>query len=301
MNQADKKRPRPAQLNVLMLVLIIAVLVLTAIIVGILYHGVSQPPVQPALGVLRLSLNSYGNHTPEYDARILAARPQYVVDNPPHGLYGEMHGYDVPSLLRNISGYQAAGIKVIGYLTGGYEGSGSASNLTSSWYSLDMNQKLIRNMAELDHVDGIFIDECSAFPSPTAKQYLKSLTSLIHSYGLLAWGNAGQDNFDPWFFTEGDFDLMQSTENWHGQNLSPVQKQWGYRISVTGYSPAYTASDAFRLTLDAWKKGIAYCYISQVDYWDIAPWFEDYVTLLKVNQQEYMEQVFLSGSSGNKK
>jgi hypothetical protein len=226
-------------------------------------------------------LVSYGNHNAEYDARILKIHPRYVIDNPPHGLYGEMDGYNGTWLLRGIAQFQSAGIRVIGYLTAGYEGKGRADNQDPRWYSLDLNKKLITNMAALDHVDGVFIDECSDYPDAGSKAYLKALTDLAHHYGLITWGNVGVDQFDSWYFTEGGFDLMQSSEEWVGQELSSVQKEYGSRISVTGFKASYSLEDAIRLTLDAWKKGIAYCYINTVEYTAIAPWFEQYAAKIK--------------------
>ena len=232
-----------------------------------------------------MNMKSYGNHNAAYDARILSIRPQYVIDNPPHGLYGEMESpqYTASWLLQNVAGYQAAGIKVIGYITSGYEGKGGDDGYATKWYSLDMQKKLITNMATIDHVDGVFIDECSEQPGTASKTYLKALTDLAHSYGLITWGNTGVDQFDEWFFTEGGFDYMQSSESWRGQALSSVQKKWGSRISVTGFNSSYTANDALRLTLDAWNKGLAYCYINTVEYVAIAPWFEQYAQMLRDN------------------
>jgi hypothetical protein len=230
-----------------------------------------------------LFLMSYGNHDEEYDARIIKLRPEYVIDNPPHGLYGEMEDppYSASWLLQNITAYQSAGIKVIGYISSGYEGNAGADSYDLKWYSLDMNKKLITNMAAIDRVNGVFIDECSDYPNASSKAYLKTLTDLAHSYSLITWGNVGVDDFDSWYFTDGGFDLMQSSEAWDGQALSPVQKAYGYRISVTGYNTRYTVEDAVSLTLDAWKKGIAYCYINTAEYTSIAPWFELYADKIK--------------------
>jgi hypothetical protein len=234
-------------------------------------------------------MKSYGNHSPEYDARVLAIRPQFVIDNPPHGLWGEKSGYNNRELLQNVADYQAAGIKVIGYITAGYETKGSESGMEKRYYTLEMNTKLIKNMAELDHVDGVFIDECTAFPNSASKDYLKELTTFARSFGLITWGNTGENNFDPWFFTDGGFDYMQSTEDWHGQPLTRVQSEWGSRISVTGFRSTYTVSDAFALTVDAWKKGIAFCYINSDEYTVIAPWFEEYSAMLRSYQNSMAE------------
>lgn len=258
-------------------------------------------------GTVHLNMKSYGNHNEDvysdtlgwinYDERILAIRPEYVIDNPPHGLYGEMleqqrhEGYTYEWLLQNVAEYQAAGIKVIGYISGGYEGgigSGTPGDgYDPYWYELETNKMLIRNMAELDHVDGVFIDECSAWPSAESKAYLAELASYARSFGLIVWGNTGVNQFDDWYFTSGHFDFMQSSEDWRGQELSQVQQDWGHRISVTGFRSSYTAQEAYDLTIDAWEKGIAYCYINDAEYATIAPWFEEYIAMLRDYEQEH--------------
>lgn len=234
--------------------------------------------------LLQLPVFFYGAHTPAVDSRIIAMRPQYAVINSLHGLWGEIYSGDT---LRDAAAYQAAGIKVIGYLTSGYEGKGSAGQIEPQWYTLEMNQKLIKNMAEIDHLDGVFIDECTPFPDHNAQIYLKTLTDLAHRYGLITWGNVGLAQFDRWFFTQGGFDLMQSDETWQGQELSPVQQDWGYRISVTGSNPAYTAQDAYNLTTNAWRKGLPYCYISSTGYESLPDWFEEYIYLLQKYLADY--------------
>jgi len=201
-----------------------------------------------------------------------------VIINTPQGLWTQISNY---SVFQRITAYKAAGIKVIGYITAGYEGHGSKGNISPEWYTLKMNQQLIKNMAEIDGVDGVFIDECSAFPDESSKIYLKTLSDLAHSYALITWGNVGQAEFDSWYFTRGGFDMMHSNEDWKGQPLSPVQRNWSRRISVTGSSPEYTVKDAFNLTVKAWQMGFAYCYISNTGYDSIPSWFEEYTKLLR--------------------
>jgi len=244
-------------------------------------------PVDPS-GTLRMNMKSYGNHNAAYDARILTIKPQYVIDNPPHGLYGQMDyeqyggSYaDFTYLLQNIAGYHAAGIKIIGYISGGYEGAGGDDGYATKWYSLATNKMLITNMATLDHVDGVFIDEVSEQPTTAQKTYLKALSDHARSYGLIVWMNTGVDQFNEWLFTVAD--LMQATEAWKGvgQSLSAVETAWGSRISVTGHKSTYTAQQAYDLTINAWQRGIAYCYINTTEYTSIAPWFETYAAMLR--------------------
>ncbi|MBE0480240.1 MAG: hypothetical protein IBX68_04610 [Dehalococcoidia bacterium] len=231
--------------------------------------------------IVPINLIYYGVHNKAEDSLILRIRPEYAVVNTRHGLWGEKKGLDECYFLQSISEYQSAGIKVIGYISAGYEGKDTTGSIDQEWYSLETNKRFILNMATADRVDGVFIDECSAFPGPESKAYLKELADLAHTLGLIVWGNVGTDDFDPWFFTEGGFDLIHSSESWDGQDLSQVQMKWGHRISVSGYDPEYIAKDAADLTLNAWSKGIAYCYVSDADYASLSPWVEEYVSLLR--------------------
>jgi hypothetical protein len=238
--------------------------------------------IEPPEGVVPLAIIYYGKATPTVSSTILNVRPQYFISNPAHGLWGHISGHG-QAVFQDLSAFKAAGIKIIGYITAGYEGKHSAGNVDKKWYTLEMNRKLIQDMAEIDHVDGVFIDECTNFPDEKDKAYLQELTTFAHSYGLITWGNVGTNNFDPWFFTDGGFDLVHSTENWRGQNLNKLQFDWSHRISVTGFNPKYTSQDAFNMTVNAQQQGLAYCYITddRVGYNSLPSWLEKYVDLLK--------------------
>ncbi len=258
--------------------------------------------MEPAEGVAPLAIIYYGDATPTAISTILKVRPQYFICNPSHGLWGEITAHS-PKVVQDLSSFKTAGIKVIGYITSGYEGKHSAGNINKKWYTLEINQKLIQDMAEIDHVDGVFIDECSNFPDEKDKAYLKELTPFAHSYGLITWGNVGMNNFDPWFFTDGGFDMVHSTENWRGQNLNKLQLDWSYRISVTGFSSEYTSQDAFNMTVNAWRKGLAYCYITNdhVGYNSLPAWLDQYVDLIKqykLSPEEYQPPPEMGNTTG---
>ena len=162
-----------------------------------------------------MNMKSYGNHSASYDARIESIRPEYVIDNPLNGPYGKLYGGGSWLLQPDtIARWQSLGIKVIGYITAGYEGDGTEGGEPVSFSELEFNKQCIRDMAQIDGVDGVFIDECSPYPENNSRRsnYLTELTSLAHSLGLITWGNTGLDSFSSWFFTDGGFDLMQSSE-----------------------------------------------------------------------------------------
>lgn len=244
----------------------------------------SNLKASPHSDLTRLNLVYYGPHDPVSESRILNVRPEYLIDNTAHGLWGEVTP-DNPALLRDTAPYRAAGIRIIGYITSGYEGRGSQGPLESSWYTLTANKRFISDMAEKDGVAGVFIDECTAFPSTAAGEYLHELASFAHERGLMVWGNAGAADFDGWYFTGAGFDMMNSSENWADQRLNKVYKKWGNRISVTGYNPNATARNACDMTMAAWRKGLAYCYMSNVAYTGLPTWVEEYAALLRAGRQ----------------
>ena len=244
-------------------------------------RAVVYPPVVDDNNNVRLNIIYYGKHTPEIDSLIQSVGPQYLIGNSAHGLWGEVYGYSTWWLLQDVTGFQQTGIKVIGYLTSGYEGTGSGSGIELKWYTLEMNKKLITNMAREDGVDGIFIDECSSYPDEQSKKYLKELSGLAHSYGFIVWGNVGHDDFDDWFFTDGGFDMMNASESWRGQSLTPVQQKWGDKISVTGFYDGSNVEDVYLLIKEAWDEGLAYAYITGDAYARLPSWIEQLAESLR--------------------
>jgi hypothetical protein len=195
------------------------------------------------------------------------------VANTGHGLWAEVNGRDTEGLLEGVRALQEAGIRVLGYLTSGYGGKGSSGALDPQWCTLETNQRLARNMASLDGVDGVFIDECSAHPDDGEKAYYRQLACSARSHGLTVWGNAGLNDFDPWYFTDGEFDFMNSTELWDGQEVTPLQSDWGWRMSVIALGPEHDLGEALRLTTEAYRQGLAYCYVT-TSYLQLPPWTE---------------------------
>lgn len=251
-----------------------------------------EPTVTPKPPVIEPEKESigmiiyYGSHNASIDKRILEASPEYLIANTSHGLWSELTGKD---FFPTMNLYKDSGIKIIGYITSGYEGKGSGGQIIPEWYSLETNRRLIKNMAEFDMIDGIFIDECSAFPDAASREYLTELTCYARSLGLMTWGNVGVAHFDTWYFTGGCFDMMHANENWNGQNLTQVQQAYGDRISVTGLHANLSASEVYALTKDAVAKGLAYCYIS-TSYSSLPAWFEQYVALTKVAPQTLLTE-----------
>jgi len=146
----------------------------------------------------RMHIFSYGGHTAEYDALLLATVPKYLIDNTAHSFWGEYTGnYSSPALLQNVQGMKDAGMIVIGYTTGAYEGSFSGGpNDKPYLFTVEAVKQQIYNMIVLDGCDGVFIDECSPYPAAGSqkRQYLKALADYAHSLGGLIWFNVGMND-----------------------------------------------------------------------------------------------------------
>ena len=226
--------------------------------------------------MVKLNLIYYGIHNNEVEQQILNVCPEFLISNTMHGLWGAIFGEDTNWLLHDVTAYNEAQIKVIGYITGGYEGRRSTGGIDPFWYSLEKNMGYITNMAVIDQVDGIFIDECTAMPDGPSKNYLQALTEHAHSHGLITWGNVGVDSFDPWYLTDGGFDFIHSTEAWCDKDLTSVQSIYGKRLSVAGLMTSTTTlEEAVHLTIRALQKGIAYCYITPA-YTMLPEWLVNY-------------------------
>jgi hypothetical protein len=251
---------------------------------------------------LKMTLVEQSNHAADstsdllgsvpYDLRLFYIKPEIILANTPHGLYGEINhqtynqAYNLDGVrLQNVEGYHNAGIKIFGYITAGYEGSHSGTGLDSSWYTLTACETLINNMALYDGVDGVFIDEVTDNPNDTQKAFLTSLGTYAHSLSLTVMMNTGTNGLDSWFFTSGVADYMMSTEEWDSQwptpqTLTSTQQTYGSRIAVTSHADNNTQARAYAITMDAWNRGVKYCYPSVTNYYTIPPWFEGYANNL---------------------
>lgn len=241
-------------------------LIALSVCAGILGNGPRAPRRPFAMWIIY-----YGHHSPEVDARILEARPAYLVANTAHGLWAEVAGGHTEGLLQDVASLQEAGIRVLGYVTSGYGGRGSSGALDPVWCTLDTNQRLIASMAMQDRVDGVFIDECPAYPDDSDQEYYRRLALAAHASGLIIWGNVGQEDFDPWYFTGGGFDLMNSTELWEGQELTPSPRDWGHRMSVIALGANHDLEAAIALSDEACRQGLRCCYVT-TSYLQLPAW-----------------------------
>jgi hypothetical protein len=201
----------------------------------------------------------------ELDSRIYTILPEFVVVNTTHGYWGR------PYTSSDIADLKVAGIKVVGYTTVSYTNR-----------AIGLLQNEIIGMAQSDNVDGIFLDECPADPGSilTQSSYLKQLADLAHLYGKFIWCNPGLNNFGSWYITTGGFDYIQATEHWE-QTVNQVSSAYASQVSVAGFGPSITESEAVRLTRLAWDKGYRFIYLNDAEYTTMASWFQQYADDLR--------------------
>ncbi|MFZ1913598.1 MAG: hypothetical protein WAU55_00840, partial [Dehalococcoidales bacterium] len=107
--------------------------------------------VMAASAPVAIDMINYGSNTSSVTAAIIAAHPEFLIDNSPAGPWkGDA----------NISEYMAAGIKYFEYLDGGYEGT-QARSIPND---LASNLSYITAAAK-DGAYGIFLDEVSSNPN----------------------------------------------------------------------------------------------------------------------------------------
>ncbi len=253
---------RPYTLRVLAVCAVLAVVAIVSSLPG-------NPPSAFAMFMVY-----YGPHSSSVDARILEARPAYLVANTAHGLWAEVNQSDAGRPLQDVTALQEAGIRVLSYLTSGYGGRGSAGELDPEWYTLATIERLLESAASQDRVDGVFVDECPAFPDDSQKEYYRQLTSMARCRELAVWGNVGENDFDPWYFTDGGFDFMNSSERWQGQALTPVQSRWGRRTSIISLGSGYSLDQAVHIAGEARRQGFAYCCVT-TSYLHLPDWTEE--------------------------
>lgn len=252
------------------------VLALGAVLVLVSVLGNSPAAPQPAFSMFMVY---YGPHIGSVDERILEARPAYLVANTAHGLWTQVNGNTTGRPLEDAAVLQQAGIKVLSYLTSGYGGRGSAGSLDSRWCSLATLERLMESAAGQDRVDGVFVDECPAFPDGGQKDYYRQLTSMAQCHGLTVWGNVGQNDFDPWYFTDAGFDFMNSSERWDGEELTPVQSRWRQRISIISLEAGHSLEAALDIFKEARRRGFAGCCVT-TSYLELPEWTGELALML---------------------
>lgn len=175
--------------------------------------------------------------------------PEILIDNTPHGYYGEQNGY----VGCNPADYVPLGTEVYCYLIGGYEGTSHQNNMDDS----ALNIARIQGIAG-DGATGVFLDEVSNFPNASHKAYIQAMYDKCQSLGLKLILNPGTSLFDPWLIQHCDYILTR--EHYNGTDApSPSEQPYLNKVLVVCQSVT-TASAAAAISLGARANGFHASY-----------------------------------------
>jgi hypothetical protein len=244
--------------------LTIAVIALAIILAGTLaLNPIGKgDKVLAASAPIPINLIYYGSNTSSVTAAIIAAHPEFLVDNSPAGPWGGD---------ANVSEYMAAGIKYFEYLDGGYEGT-QARAIPND---LQSNLNYITAVAK-EGAYGIFLDEVSDSPDAASISYLSAIYNAAHTLGLKVAFNTGVSSFSSVLMNYCDY--MNSSETWGNNTLTSSQTTYGSRIWMETEGVT-SASAAATLTEGAWNDGILAEYACG-DYNDLPSWLSSYISLI---------------------
>ncbi len=197
--------------------------------------------------------------------RILSVVPDILIDNTPHGFWGEQNGY----IGCNPSLYTIHGTKVFSYITGGYEGT-KYQNDTSGLFE-NLNRV---NGIYSDGATGVFLDEVSHHPTTAGKIYIDSIFNRCRSLGMKLIVNPGTTSFDSWLSSHCDY--LVSDEHYNGR--SPSSSELSMLDSIIVLSQLISnvsTADSISNLASTNRFGYYYpCY----QYINIPTWIEDYST-----------------------
>lgn len=191
----------------------IRIIILTVIVCAIYSTSTAQlKQCRPRLCMF--DYNYHNDNVPNADmSTIKSIRPDMLVDNTPHGFWGELNGYVGCNPLE----YRPLGIQVFSYIAGGYEG---------TLYNNDTDN-LYRNITRIvgiksDSANGVFLDEVSSYPDSTDKIYIDSIYRKCRALGLKLILNPGVNSFDPWLMSHCDY--LLSDEQYDGKRAPTVSE-----------------------------------------------------------------------------
>ena len=205
----------------------------------------------------------YGSNSGGIDQKIIAAHPEFLVNNSP---VGPQKGD------ANISEYMAAGIKYFEYLDGGYEGTVSRS-IPNDLQS-NLNYITAANNAG---AYGIFLDEVSSYPGADSLSYLRQISKTARTLGLKIVFNTGVASWSDQLMNYCDY--MNSSETWRNNTLTKSQEKYRNRVWLETQEVT-DATTAANLTKTAWDKGIKAAYVCE-KYITLPDWLDDYISQIK--------------------
>ncbi len=211
-----------------------------------------------------LAMVNYATHNDNVTNAVMTsiknAMPAILIDNTDHSLWGLSGGYGGTNNC-SVSAYTVLGIGVYGYLTGGYEGTsyGDARD------NVTLNVARVNDMATIDGVTGVFLDEVSAFPDAADKVYLEAIETEADAHGLKLIFNTGVSTFDDTYLM-AHADYVMTDESYSNRAPTSDESPWLSRIIVIN-NGATTVTNALTYTSNAWiTNGFGYTWMT--DYTD---------------------------------
>jgi hypothetical protein len=201
-----------------------------------------------------LAIVYYEWHNATQDARLLAALPEFLIDNTPAGLWHSNC---------DSAKFQAVGIHVFSYITCSY-----------GTYDLNTNLAYIDAIAA-EGTYGVFADEASL----SATAYNQALYDRCQAKGLKLILNPGStEGLNADIYTAADF--VMTDEQYAGRAPVAIEAANLAQTIVIG-TGCTTASQAATRTQAAWANGFAYSWHElSAKYASLPDYFEDYLTLL---------------------
>lgn len=226
-----------------------------------------QVPCRPRIAMF--NYHFHNDNSPNSDmSAIKAALPELLIDNTPHGYWGEQNGY----VGCKPSEYIPLGIQVYSYIAGGYEGSKYKNNIDS----LNLNLARISGI-KADGATGVFLDEVSDFPTTAQKNYISAIATKCKQEGLKLILNTGIQYFDSWLMTQCDYILTD--EKYKGTRQPTISEQ-PFLDRVIVISENITSDTAAaKLSIGARANGFGYSY-GCVEYINIPTWLNSYLSMI---------------------
>lgn len=221
----------------------------------------------------------YYDYAAAAQASILAARPTYFAGLPPSSQWGA-DGVD-------FTAFQAAGIKCLGLVWAGFEGTTPATEVEAAWvasghspgYATMANIKLCidQMLAANPTMYGIAFEEVTASPDATRAAFQQELKNYCASKGLTCCFALWESTFSATLAAIPDL-IMDVA--WTGGAMSSSENTYKSKVLLLNENAPDAATAASRV-IDAMNLGVIAAYSTDATGTATLPaWFADYVAAL---------------------
>jgi len=215
----------------------------------------------------QIAMVDYGYHDDHSSnphlATIQAVKPDILIDNTPHGYWG---GQCLPPA------YNAYGVHVYSYITGGYEGTKYRSDEDNNAANLARISG-IKN----DGAAGVFLDEVSSHPDAAGRAYISDMFEQAHASGLKIILNPGTPDFDTFLVSHSDY--IVTDEQYDGRRKPTASELFDLSKMIVLNDSVPDADSAAKVTDGARNNGLGHSYAC-TKYIEIPSWINDYMSLI---------------------